>query len=45
MKKELKEIADVMVSSGMAKAGYHYIFIDDCWQGGRDNQTILSPTQ
>lgn len=41
--KELKEIADAMVSSGMAKAGYQYIFIDDCWQGGRDNQNNIIP--
>lgn len=39
--KEIKEIADAMVSSGMAKAGYNYIFIDDCWQGGRDNKNNL----
>ncbi len=29
------EIADAMVSSGMKNAGYKYIIIDDCWQGGR----------
>ena len=39
--KELKEIADAMVSSGMVKAGYNYIFIDDCWQGGRDNKNNI----
>lgn len=29
-------IADAMVTSGMADAGYEYIVIDDCWQVGRD---------
>ncbi len=29
-------IADAMVNSGMADAGYEYIVIDDCWQVGRD---------
>ena len=39
--KDLKEIADSMLSTGMVKAGYHYIFIDDGWQGGRDNKNNL----
>lgn len=39
--KELKEMADAMLSSGMANAGYHYIFIDDGWQGGRDNKNNI----
>jgi len=41
--KELREMADAMVASGMAKAGYQYIFIDDCWQGGRDNRNEMIP--
>jgi len=39
--KDLKEMAGAMVSSGMAKAGYNYIFIDDGWQGGRDNKNNM----
>lgn len=39
--KDLKEMADAMVASGMAKAGYNYIFIDDGWQGGRDNKNNM----
>ncbi len=35
--KDIREMADAMVSSGMSKAGYKYIFIDDGWVGGRDN--------
>ncbi len=33
--KIIMEMADAMVRSGMSKAGYKYIVIDDCWQGGR----------
>lgn len=28
----IKEIADAMVDSGLAEAGYKYVNIDDCWQ-------------
>jgi alpha-galactosidase len=41
--KDIKEMADAMVSSGMSKMGYNYIFIDDGWQGGRDNKNNLIP--
>jgi alpha-galactosidase len=34
---DLKAMADAMIASGMAQAGYTYIFIDDGWQGGRDS--------
>ncbi len=33
----IREMADAMVSSGMADAGYKYIVIDDCWQIDRDS--------
>jgi alpha-galactosidase len=33
----MREIADVMVSSGMRDAGYVYLNIDDCWHGERDS--------
>jgi alpha-galactosidase len=39
--KDIKEMADAMVASGMVKASYHYIFLDDCWQGGRDNKNNI----
>lgn len=39
----IREIADAMVSTGMAKAGYDHIFIDDGWQGGRDNKNNIIP--
>ncbi len=35
--KLIMQMADVMVSSGMLKAGYEYIVIDDCWQVARDS--------
>jgi len=39
--KDIREIADAMEANGMVKAGYNYIFIDDCWQGGRDNRNRI----
>jgi alpha-galactosidase len=41
--KDIREMADAMVESGMAKMGYNYLFIDDGWQGGRDNKNNLVP--
>jgi alpha-galactosidase len=34
--KTVREVADAMISSGMKKAGYVYINIDDTWEAGRD---------
>ena len=39
----IREMADAMVDGGFRDAGYEYIFIDDCWQGGRDNRNNLIP--
>lgn len=39
----LREMADAMVAQGLDKLGYRYIFIDDCWQGGRDNRNNMIP--
>ena len=41
--KDIREMADSMISRGMAKAGYKYIFIDDGWQSGRDNRNNMIP--
>jgi alpha-galactosidase len=43
--KDVKEMAEAMIANGMVAAGYKYIFIDDCWQGGRDsrNNIIADP--
>lgn len=41
--KVIMEMADAMVTSGMLEAGYHYIIIDDGWQGGRDNKNNIIP--
>lgn len=41
--KLIKEMADAMVNSGMADAGYQYIVIDDCWQVGRDSAGNIIP--
>jgi alpha-galactosidase len=34
--KDVREMADAMVSSGMKAAGYSYVNIDDTWEGPRD---------
>ena len=39
----IRETADAMVESGLADAGYKYIFIDDLWQGGRDCHNNIIP--
>ncbi|WP_316834860.1 glycoside hydrolase family 27 protein [Pedobacter nutrimenti] len=39
--KEIMEMADALVKTGMRDAGYRYIFIDDGWQGGRDNRNNI----
>lgn len=41
--KLIKQIADVMVSSGMREAGYEYINLDDCWHGERDSLGFIHP--
>jgi len=35
----IKEVADAMVSTGLAAAGYEYVNLDDCWQVSRDKTT------
>ena len=39
--------ADSLVESGMLAAGYRYMNLDDCWQGGRaaDGTVLASPTR
>ena len=37
----VREAADVMVSSGMADAGYQYVNIDDCWMNSPSNPDPL----
>lgn len=39
----IRTVADAMVSSGMAAAGYEYVNIDDCWMNGRDASGNLRP--
>jgi alpha-galactosidase len=40
---KIHEVADIIVSSGMKNAGYTYVIIDDCWQGGRDSMGFIYP--
>lgn len=35
----IRETADALVSTGLAKAGYNYVNIDDCWAVSRDPTT------
>ncbi len=39
----VKSLADAMVEEGLRDLGYNYIFIDDGWQGGRDNKNNIIP--
>ena len=38
----MRDAADVMISSGMADAGYQYVNVDGCWQGKRDSAGNLA---
>src|ERR1039457_1344873 len=33
---DVRSAADAISSNGMKDAGYIYVNIDDCWEGGRD---------
>ncbi len=37
----IKQIAQVMVKTGLRDLGYEYINLDDCWEGGRDSQGYI----
>jgi alpha-galactosidase len=39
----VRDAADAMVASGMRDAGYQYVVVDDCWQGGRDPAGRIAP--
>jgi alpha-galactosidase len=41
----VRAMADAMVSSGMSKAGYVYINIDDTWEFGRDAAGNIVPNK
>ncbi|XP_051121618.1 alpha-galactosidase 1-like [Andrographis paniculata] len=42
--KIIKETADTLVSTGLAKLGYKFVNIDDCWaEGSRDSKGNLVP--
>lgn len=42
--KVIKETADAIVSTGLAKLGYNYVNIDDCWSElARDSKGLLVP--
>ncbi|CAF1017728.1 unnamed protein product [Adineta ricciae] len=35
----IRETADALISTGLAKAGYTYVNVDDCWASARDSTT------
>src|SRR6478609_3959586 len=37
----VRDAADGLVARGLRAAGYEYVVIDDCWQGGRDASGAL----
>jgi alpha-galactosidase len=39
--KDIRDTADLLVSTGMRDAGYVYVNIDDTWEGDRDAQGVL----
>jgi alpha-galactosidase len=39
--KDIRDTADLLVSTGMRDAGYIYVNIDDTWEGERDAQGVL----
>ncbi|WP_371417451.1 glycoside hydrolase family 27 protein [Granulicella sp. S190] len=41
--KDIRDTADLLVSTGMRDAGYVYVNIDDTWQGDRDAQGVMHP--
>ncbi len=40
---DIRTLADAMVETGLRDLGFDYIFIDDGWQGGRDNKNNMIP--
>ncbi len=36
--KMMQQVADLMISNGMADAGYQYVDIDDCWMNAKENK-------
>ena len=39
--RDIRQAADLLVSSGMRDAGYTYLNIDDTWEGERDSTGVL----
>ena len=39
----LRQAADLMIASGMADHGYHYVNIDDCWMKKQGDDPLRAP--
>jgi alpha-galactosidase len=42
---DVRSAADAIASNGMKDAGYIYVNIDDCWEGGRDEKGRIQANQ
>ena len=42
---DVRGAANAIASNGMKEAGYIYVNVDDCWQGGRDEQGRIQPNK
>jgi alpha-galactosidase len=42
---KVRDAADWMVKSGLAAHGYQYVNLDDCWEGGRNEQGEIQPNK
>ena len=36
----VKSAADDLIQTGLARRGYNFVNVDDCWQGARDRQSL-----
>ena len=43
--KDIRDTADLLVSTGMRDAGYVYVNIDDTWEGKRDDQGHITSNE
>lgn len=39
----VKAAADALDTNGMARVGYQFVILDDCWQGARDADGFIQP--
>src|SRR5260370_1555730 len=42
---DVRGAADAIAKNGMKEAGYIYVNVDDCWQGTRDEEGHIRPSE